>query len=122
MIGLQGCTILQALNIAGSHCVVDVQALSDLGQLKKLHVDCCERLASLKGIQGCTQLQQLRVHHSGVSSIEVILGLVQLEYLGMSYTSVDSLEALSTLTRLEWLDASYCKQLSCPEGAHSCRG
>jgi len=76
-------------------------------KLRKLSIMLNKKMASLKGIEQLTALEELRAHGMKISSIEPLRELKALRILSMSRNQVDDISALQNLSALEQVDMNF---------------
>lgn len=84
-----------------SNDLTSLEPLRTLVNLRKLVVHRNKRLASLRGLERMTALEELQARRMQVADIEALRGLVNLRIIDLSRNQIADVSALSALERLE---------------------
>lgn len=76
---------------------------SDLVGLTELDAD-SRGIASLNGLENCTDLIELYLAHNRISALSPLSSLARLEVAGLMYNEIEDIAALSPLTNLTEID------------------
>lgn len=88
----------------GANAFTSLKPLEDLEHLKKLTIDRSWDLESLAGIEGLTQLKELRLDYGRLTSLKGIESLTNLKYLDAPNNRLKSAKEIRYLKHLKQLD------------------